>query len=108
MAKTIWHETLQCSAIPLKWGIQFCSVKTITEGTAFHVNAAWINIQYVSMTGSYKLTVIPDDKQKNRLVYENLLLGNLVSTIDDALTHEQLSSNPVYTISGDVPERVAV
>ncbi len=108
MAKTIWHEALQCSAIPLRWGIQFCSIKTITEGTAFHVKAAWIKIQYVGMTGSYKLTVIPDDKQKNRIVCENLLLGNLVSTIDDALTNGLILQEPVYDTSGIVSERIAV
>ncbi len=108
VARKIWHEALQCSVKPLTWNIDFCCVRTIKYGTAFHVKAAWIYIQYVSMTGSYKLTIIPDDKQKSRIVYESLLLENLVSTIDDALTNGLILQEPVYNTSGIVSERIAV
>ena len=47
MAKTIWHDALQCSMKPFSWGLNFNDIKVIDGGTAFHVLgkvAGWIKI----------------------------------------------------------------
>ena len=88
-AKHIWNNALQCSYQPFSWGLDFSSVKTIENGTAL-------------------VTIIPDDKQKNRIVCERLILGNLVPTIDDAVKHGSISDKSVCKEYGIIPKRIAV
>ena len=107
-AKHIWNNALQCSYQPFSWGLDFSSVKTIENGTAFHVKAAWVHIQYMMQVDLFKVTIIPDDKQKNRIVCERLILGNLVPTIDDAVKHGSISDNSVCKEYGIIPKRIAV
>ena len=107
-AKYIWNNALQRSFRPFSWGLDFASVKTIEGGTAFKVKAAWVHIQYVCKVDSFKLTIIPDDKQKNRIVAEGLLLVNLVPAIDVAVKHDLLCGNSLYHKYATTPQRIAV
>ena len=107
-AKHIWNNALQRSIQPFSWGLDFSSIKTIENGTAFHVKAAWVHIQYMIQVDLFKVTIIPDDKQKNQIVCERLILGRLVPTIDDAVKHGSISEKSVCSITGIRPERIAV
>ena len=107
-AQYIWNEALQRSSKPFSWGLDFSSIKTIENGTAFHVKAAWVHIQYMMQVDLFKVTIIPDDKQKNQIVCESLIIGSLVHTIDEAVKHGSLSEKSVCSITGIRPERIAV
>jgi len=107
-AKHIWNNALQRSFQPFSWGLDFSSVKTIENGTAFHVKAAWVQIQYMRKVDLFKVTIIPDDKQKNQIVCERLILDNLVPTIDDAVKHGSLSDKSICKEYGIIPKRLAV
>ena len=76
MARYIWR-IFQHSAIPLSWGICFASVRTLSNGTEFHV-------QGFKMTGYVKVEYDegPDNKE-NRKIIENVYLDNLISVIDE-------------------------
>ena len=91
-AQYIWNHALQCSCKPFSWGLDFDSIKTIEGGTSFRVKAALVKIQLERM-GLFKVIIIPDDKQKSRIVYEGLIIGRLVHTIDDAVKQGTLSEN---------------
>lgn len=91
-AQFIWNNALQCSCKPFSWGLDFGSIKTIEGGTSFRVNAALVKIQLENV-GLFKVIIIPDDKQKSRIVCERLILGSLVPTIDEAVKHGTLSEN---------------
>ena len=107
-ARHIWNNALQRSFQPFSWGLDFSSIKTIENGTAFHVKAAWVHIQYLMQVDLFRVTIIPDDKQKSRIVCEQLILGSLVPTIDDAVKHGAISDNPVCHEYGLTSERIAV
>ena len=107
-AKHIWSNALQRSVQPFSWGLDFSSVKAIKDGTAFHVKAAWVHIQYMMKVDLFRVTIIPDDKQKNRIVYERLLLDNLVPTIDETVKHDLISDISECRKYGLVSERIAV
>jgi len=83
-AQYIWNNALQCSCKPFSWGLDFGSIKTIEGGTSFRVKAALVKIQLEKM-GLFKVIIIPDDKQKSRIVCEGLIIGSLVHTIDEAV-----------------------
>ena len=91
-AQYIWNNALQRSCKPFSWGLDFGSIQTIKGGTSFRVKAALVKIQLEKM-GLFKVIIIPDDKQRSRIVCESLILGRLVSTIDDAVKHGSLSEN---------------
>ena len=101
-AKHIWNNALQCSMMPFKWELDFSSIKTIENGTKFHVKAAWVLIQRMRQIDLFKVTIIPDDKQRNQIIYESLLLGMLVPVIDETVRHGKLSENYISQ------ERIAV
>ena len=92
-AKFIWSEALQRSIMPFQWGLEFSSIKAIEDGTEFRINAALIQIQHMRKMDLYKVTIIPDDKQRNPIIYESLLLGRLVPVIDETVRHGRLSEN---------------
>ena len=100
-AQYIWNNALQCSYKPFSWGLDFGSIKTIEGGTSFRVKAALVNIQ-LEKVGLFKVIIIPDDKQKSRIVCEGLILGSLVHTIDDAVKQGILSEKQISH------ERIAV
>ena len=106
-AHYIWNKALQCSCKPFSWGLDFSSIQTIEGGTSFRVKTALVKIQLEKM-GLFKVIIIPDDKQKKQIVYERLILGRLVPTIDDAVKHGSLSEKSVCSITGIRPERIAV
>ena len=91
-AQYIWNNALQRSCKPFSWGLNFDSIKTIEGGTSFRVKAALVKIQ-LEKVGLFKVIIIPDDKQKSRIVCEGLILGSLVHTIDDAVKQGVLSEN---------------
>ena len=91
-AQYIWNNALQCSCKPFSWGLDFSSIQTIEGGTSFRVKTALVKIQLEKM-GLFKVIIIPDDKQKSRIVCEGLILGSLVHTIDDAVKQGVLSEN---------------
>ena len=91
-AQYIWNNALQCSCKPFSWGLDFDSIKTIEGGTSFRVKAALVKIQ-LEKVGLFKVIIIPDDKQRSRIVYKGLILGSLVPTIDDAVKQSTLSEN---------------
>ena len=89
MARYIWHSTLQRSFIPFSWGIDFANVKAIDHGTEFHVQGfiitGTVKIQYVEGADTFKITISPDDRQKERIVYEDVYLDQIVSLIDETV-----------------------
>ena len=100
-AQYIWNNALQCSCKPFSWGLDFDSIKTIEGGTSFRVKAALVKIQLEKM-GLFKVNIIPDDKQKNQIVCESLIIGSLVRTIDEAVKQGTLSEKEISH------ERIAV
>lgn len=100
-AQYIWNNALQRSSKPFSWGLDFSSIQTIERGTSFRVKAALVKIQ-LEKVGLFKVIIIPDDKQKSRIVCERLILGRLVSTIDDAVKQGSFSEKQISH------ERIAV
>ena len=100
-AQYIWNNALQRSCKPFSWGLNFDSIKTIEGGTSFRVKAALVKIQLEKM-GLFKVIIIPDDKQKSRIVCEGLIIGSLVYTIDEAVKQGTLSEKEISH------ERIAV
>ena len=100
-AQYIWNNALQRSGKPFSWGLDFGSIQTIEGGTSFRVKAALVRIQLEKM-GLFKVIIIPDDKQKSRIVCEGLILGSLVHTIDEAVKQGALSEKEISH------ERIAV
>ena len=100
-AQYIWNNALQRSSKPFSWGLDFGSIKTIEGGTSFRVKAALVIIQLEKM-GLFKVIIIPDDKQKSRIVCEGLIIGRLVHTIDDAVKQGSFSEKQISH------ERIAV
>jgi hypothetical protein len=58
--------------------------------------------------GLYKVSIIPDDKQKSQIVCEGLILGSLVPAIDEAVRYGTISNIPQYRKIQVVAERLAV
>ena len=100
-AQYIWNNALQRSTKPFSWGLDFGSIKTIEGGTSFRVKAALVKIQLENV-GLFKVIIIPDDKQRSRIVCEGLILGSLVHTIDDAVKQGSFSEKQISH------ERIAV
>ena len=100
-AQYIWNNALQRSCKPFSWGLDFNSIKTIEGGTSFRVKAALVKIQLEKM-GLFKVIIIPDDKQRSRIVCKGLIIGSLVHTIDNAVKQGSFSENQISH------ERIAV
>lgn len=96
IAKHIWHDILQCSMKPFKWGFEFRSVKTIDNGTAFRVStkfiSGWVEIQQKNDDDVYDVTVRPDFLEGG-LHYEGITSDKLVLQIDRILQEGILSDN---------------
>ena len=86
MARYIWR-IFQYSAIPLSWGICFASVRTLSNGTEFHVQGfkmtGYVKVEYDEGPDTFTITLTPDDNKENRKIIENVYLDNLISVIDE-------------------------
>ena len=86
MARYIW-QIFQHSVTPLSWGICFASVKTLSNGTEFHVHGfkmrGYVKIEYNEGSDTFTVTLTPDDNLKNRITIANVYLDNLISVIDE-------------------------
>ena len=86
MARYIWR-IFQYSAIPLSWGICFASVRTLSNGTEFHVQGfkmtGYVRVEYDEGSDTFTITLTPDDNKENRKIIENVYLDNLISVIDE-------------------------
>ena len=86
MARYIWR-IFQHSAIPLSWGICFASVRTLSNGTEFHVQGfkmtGYVRVEYDEGSDTFTVTLTPDDNLKNRITIKNVYLDNLISVIDE-------------------------
>lgn len=88
IARLIWSESLQKSTKPLTWGLNFESVQAIEAGTKFHVQRiipAWISIECRDGLRMFRVSVQPDT-YPTPITYENVLLHNVVPTIERVLT----------------------
>ena len=86
MARYIWR-VFQHSVIPLSWGICFASVKTLSNGTEFHVQGfkmtGYVRVEYDEGSDTFTVTLTPDDNKENRKIIGNVYLDNLISVIDE-------------------------
>lgn len=86
MARYIWR-VFQHSAIPLSWGICFASVRTLSNGTEFHVQGfkmtGYVKVEYDEGSDTFTVTLTPNDNKENRKIIENVYLDNLISVIDE-------------------------
>lgn len=86
MARYIWR-IFQHSTIPLSWGICFASVRTLSNGTEFHVQGfkmtGYVRVEYDEGSDTFTVTLTPDDNKENRKIIENVYLDNLISVIDE-------------------------
>ena len=91
MCRLIWNDALQRSIKTLSWGVDFARVKVIENGTEFHVQGfkitGIVRVQYVEGSDLFKVTIIPDNKQKKPIVIEDVYLDMLVSVIDENVEH---------------------
>ena len=85
IARYIWR-IFQHSVIPLSWGICFASVRTLSNGTEFHVQGfkmtGYVRVEYDEGSDTFTVTLTPDENQGNRKIIENVYLDNLISVID--------------------------
>ncbi len=85
MARYIWR-VFQHSVIPLSWGICFASVRTLSNGTEFHVQGfkitGYVRVEYDEGSDTFTVTLTPDDNPKNRITIKNVYLDNIISVID--------------------------
>ena len=95
VARYIWHDILQCSRTPLKWGFDIRTVQVIENGTTFRVNApfvrGWVKIQQET-DGHFKVSIKPDTFG-SELTYESVSSEKLISTIDRVLSQGILTEN---------------
>lgn len=86
MARYIWR-IFQHSTIPLSWGICFASVRTLSNGTEFHVQGfkmtGYVRVEYDEGSDTFTVTLTSDDNKENRKIIENVYLDNLISVIDE-------------------------
>lgn len=86
ITRYIWR-IFQHSVIPLSWGICFASVRTLSNGTEFHVHGfkmrGYVKIEYNECSDTFTVTLTPDENTKNRITIENVYLDNLITVIDE-------------------------
>lgn len=88
-ATFIWKNALQSSFRTLTWGFDVNSITTVNDGTEFNVCGRMmhgkVKIQHTGMTNTFTITIIPDEGKQ--IVVENVMLENIVSTIDASIRH---------------------
>ena len=86
IARSIW-KIFQHSVIPLSWGICFASVKTLKNGTEFHVQgfkmAGYVKVEYDEGSDTFTVTLTPDKNKGNKKIIENVYSDKLISVIDE-------------------------
>ena len=86
MARYIWR-IFQYSAIPLSWGICFASIRTLSNGTEFHIQGfkltGYVKVEYDEGSDTFTVTLTPDENKGNMKIIENVYLDNLISVIDE-------------------------
>lgn len=86
MARYIWR-IFQHSVIPLSWGICFASVRTLENGTEFHVHGfkltGYVKVEYDEGSDTFTVTITPDENPKNKIIIGNVYLDNLITVIDE-------------------------
>ena len=86
MARYIWRN-FQHSTIPLSRGIYFASVKTLKNGTEFHVQGfkmtGHVKVEYDEGSDTFTVTLTPDDNHGNKKIIENVYSDKLISVIDE-------------------------
>lgn len=110
IAKLIWHDSLQSSVKPFTWGLDFNSIRTIPNGTAFRTERKLkgnVSIEASSGLRYFNITIKPDNDRKP-IVYKDVMLGNIVRVIDHLFTQAKTQEKPVCIEYGLVPERIAV
>ena len=80
IARTIWHDALQCSDKLFKW--QFSQPSVIEQGTAFNTNTAKVMIQ--AQENAFTITIILLENNETRK-YRNIPLGDIITTIDQVI-----------------------
>lgn len=107
MAKTIWHDALQCSMKPFSWGLNFNDIKVIDGGTAFHVLgkvAGWIKIQYQRSMNHFRITITPDNSEESEITYESVFLNQIVPVIDATIKNGTSCHNLICSQYGLLPK----
>ena len=91
MARYIWHDILQRSIKTLSWGVDFSKIYVIEGGTKFHVRGflvkGTVEIQYKEFSDLFKVTITPDDADKEQIVIDDVYFSNLVDLIDEKVEH---------------------
>jgi carbohydrate-binding DOMON domain-containing protein len=99
-ARIIWHGSLQQSALPFKWGLDFGSIKASKSGTRFSVSNPAAKVFISSKGQNFKITVVRTRQKGCACSYENVNLSDIVSTIDHILTElrnpEDMTSTIIY------------
>ena len=90
MARYIWR-VFQHSVIPLSWGICFASVKTLSNGTEFHVQGfkmtGYVKVEYDEGSDTFTVTFTPDGNPRNVITIKNVYSDKLISVIDENLEY---------------------
>lgn len=90
MAKYVWN-IFQHSIIPLSWGISFATVKTLPNGTEFHVQGfkmtGTVKIEYVEGSDTFTVTLTADNDKENPKIMEGVYCDELISVIDEHVEH---------------------
>lgn len=104
-ATFIWKNALQCSFRTLTWGFDVNSITTIHCGTEFLVCGRMmhgkVRIQHSDWTNTFMVTIIPNFEE-TPIVIENVMLENIVSTIDASIRHYHECKNSVSDVNANV------
>ena len=91
IAEYIWKILKTQQTIVWSWGVDPDSVKTIKNGTQFHVQGflmtGTVKITYDEGHDLFNLEFLPDDDTKPKKTIEGLYLDQLVSEIDENVEH---------------------
>lgn len=91
MARYIWHDILQRSIKTLSWGVDFSKIYVIEGGTKFHVQGflvkGTVEICYQEGVDLFKVTITPDDTDREQIIMEDVYADQLVDLIDEKVEH---------------------
>ena len=91
IAEYIWKILKTQQPIVWSWGVDPDSVKTIKNGTQFHVQGflmtGTVKITYDEGHDLFNLEFLPDDETKPKKTIEGLYLDQLVFEIDENVEH---------------------
>lgn len=91
IAEYIWKILKTQQPIVWSWGVAPDTVKTIKNGTQFHVQGflmkGIVKVIYDEGHDLFNLEFLPDDETKPKKTIEGLYLDQLVSEIDEHVEH---------------------